>query len=133
MKRLIIIFITGIMCTGCSLSSWLESNVFEDVWKENVNEYIWSTSEKMSQAAAKDDFLAWAAEFEKKRDAFIRKDEDGKLQGSTVVFGKNLELKRKEYQASLKKLESIIQLQEKLKKQTGTICQYQKSSVKCDL
>ena len=133
MKRLITIFITGITCTGCSFSSWLQSSVFEDVWKDNVNEYIWSTSEKMSQVAAKNDFLAWATEFEKKRDTFVRKDEDGKLQGSTVLLGKNLERTRKEYQASLKKLESIIQLQGELKKQTGIICQYQKSSVQCDL
>jgi hypothetical protein len=127
------VFMVGMFCTGCSFSSFLQGNVFEDVWNEKAQEYVWSTSEKMKQETTRSNFIAWAAEFEKKRDAFVRKDEDGNLQGSTVILGRNLEQKRQEYQASLEKLETIIELQKNIKNQTAKICEYQKSSVKCDL
>lgn len=133
MKRLVIVVLGGMICTGCSISSFLQGNVFEEVWQKNASESFWSTSDRMLQDQTKSIFSVWAETFEKKKSQLVRIDEEGKLQGTTVLLGKNLELKRKEYQASLEKIATIQELQERLKTQTGKICEYQKSSVKCDL
>lgn len=125
--------LSTLFLTGCSFSQLLQGNVFLDVWENNAFEYFWQRYDVSLQESTRDYFSEWASGFEKKRDTFVRKDEDGVLQGSTIILGRNLAQNRAQYQKSLQKLETIIQLQENIKKQTGKICEFQKSSVKCDL
>lgn len=125
--------LSTLFLTGCSFSQLLQGNVFLDVWENNASEYFWQRYDVSLQESTRDYFSEWASGFEKKRDTFVRKDEDGVLQGSTIILGRNLAQNRAQYQKSLQKLETIIQLQENIKKQTGKICEFQKSSVKCDL
>lgn len=133
MKRISLIACALFFFTGCSSSVFLQGNLFLDVWEENASEFFWGSSDRLEQENIKTNFSMWAADFEKTRDMFVRTDEDGVLQGSTIILAKTLEGKRKEYQASLLKLETIFQLQSEIKEQTGEICKHQKSSVSCDL
>lgn len=125
--------LSTLFLTGCSFSQLLQGNIFLDVWENNVSEYFWERSAKLSQDEIKNNFSSWATEFEKKREAFVRKDEDGVLQGSTVLLGRNLSQNREQYQEALQKLETIIQHQRALKDQTAEICKNEKSAVSCDL
>ena len=128
-----VLILSVLFLTGCSFSSLLQGSVFLDVWEDNASEYFWQRSDVALQKSTRDYFSDWATEFEKKRNMFVRKDEEGVLQGSTIILGRNLAQNREQYKKSLQKLETIIQLQKNIKKQTGEICKLQKSSVKCDL
>lgn len=123
----------AIFFTGCSFSSSLESNSFVDVWKDYAQETTWSRQSSMSQEEMEMQFLAWSQNFEKKYSLFVRLNEEGILEGSTIISGTNLAQNIKEYKAALGKLQTITEKQDELKTLIRQVCEKQKSPVPCGL
>ncbi len=131
MKRIILVFIVMGILSGCDWAPVLQTTVFSDVWEDYTTEISWFRSSNVLQGEVDQSFAEWAKNFEKKRSDFIRINEEGDLNGSTVISGINLSQNVQEYKAALEQLKTIEIRQKEISTLLFKVCTRQKSIVSC--
>ena len=132
MRKILFVFGVGIMMTACS-SGLQASVVFDEAWDDIVSEFNFGKRSSFDQDEMLDSFGRWADVYEQKRSKLVRRDEKGRLLGTTVILGENISNSIEQMQESIEKLHKIEELYEVQKKLLRQVCAAQKTRVSCGL